>query len=71
MDIKQLTDAGFKFLGWMNGFEYKNGEVSSEAHPEYCRCRDLGHHIWVHRKGYTRTYWCDECKIVFTADSSD
>lgn len=83
---KRLKDAGYKFLGWQNGWKtkpYKNpAEVKAgesifngyENQPEHSFCRKQGHkvdEVQHTRTGSENTVSCDECKIYWKYDCSD
>ena len=67
-----------KDLGYLNGWtlKEKDGEYyyDPEEHPEYCKCKELGHvkrQISHSSRGTDNEYVCDICQICYHVDSSD
>lgn len=59
---KELKLAGYKYLGYENGF-YQNPptEFKECKHPKSSLSDNRGEHV----------HWCSECKFYFNVDSSD
>ena len=64
---KELKEAGYQNLGWMNGWDGKDPEI-------YTKCRMKKHileYVSYSHRGYDNTLYCDECKYYAKYDSSD
>jgi len=81
---------GYKYLGWQNGWRHvhfdKDGNQTTdpnrkvswgyikEDHPEFCKCKELGHYLIEvshSPRGSENVVSCPICKIYYKYDSSD
>lgn len=59
-----LTERGYKHLGWQLSFQNEH----------FKRCREAKHSIGnksFSQRGSHETYWCDECRHWWNIDMSD